>query len=81
MFLLYYCRFNGDSLTAAKIATKKLSQSLEFAIEILPILPYIGVVFSFMGLLSFCFLMSSKGTLTFMSLSNLILLYDIIYYY
>mgnify|MGYP001795593746 FL=1 len=47
------CRtgFDSDGLTATKI-TKKMSLSLEFVIEIMPIMRYIGVVFPFMGLLS-----------------------------
>ena len=49
--------------------------SLEFAIEITPIVPYIGVVFSSMESLSldryhFYFLMILKETLTFLSLSD-----------
>ena len=41
-----FCRtaLDSDVLTVVK----KLSLSLEFAIEITPIIPYIGVVFSFM---------------------------------
>ena len=35
---------------------KKLSLLLEFAVEITPIISYIGVVFPFMGLISFLFL-------------------------
>ena len=73
---LYYCRtgFNSDGLTAKTIVTRNESLSLEFAIEVTPIIPYIGVVFPFMGLLSlncyhFYFLMILKETLTFLSLS------------
>ena len=49
---------------------------LEFAIEIIPIIPYIGVVFPFMGSLSsdnFYFLMILKERLTFLPLSNPVL--------
>ena len=38
-----------------KNSDKNLSLSLEFARETVPIIPYIGVVFSFMGSLSFWF--------------------------
>ena len=34
---------------------------MEFAIEILPTIPYIGVVFPFMGSLSFLFLDDFEG--------------------
>ena len=34
---------------------------MEFAIEIMPIIPYVGVVFPFMGSLSFLFLDDFKG--------------------
>ena len=70
----YRCRtgFDSNSLTAAEIAAR-LSLSLEFAIEIIPIIPYIGVVFSFMGSLSFYFLMILKEKLTFSLLANLVI--------
>ena len=53
---------------------------IEFAVEIIPVIPYIGVAFPFMGLLTldhyhFYFLMIFKETLTFLSLSNLVLQY------
>ena len=49
--------------------------------EILPIIPFVGVVFSFMGSLSldhyhFYFLMVLKEMLTFLSLSNPVLQND-----
>ena len=55
-----------------------LTLSLEFTTEITLIIAYIGVVFSFMGLLSlgslsFYFLMSLKEALTFLSLLNPVL--------
>ena len=58
------------------------SLSLEFTMEIMPINPYIGVVFSFMGSLSldryhFYLLMTLKETLTYLSLRNLVLRYVI----
>ena len=67
-----------------KIAVKKLLIALEFAMEITPIIPYIGVVFSFMGSLSFnccnfSFLMILKEMLIFMPLSNPVLQYVISY--
>ena len=43
-------------MTGANSSEKLLSLSLEFAIEITIIIPYIGVIFSFMGSLSFLFL-------------------------
>ena len=53
---------------------------LEFALEIMPVICHIGVVFSFMGSLSldrcyFYFLMISKEMVTFLSLSNPVLGY------
>ena len=39
--------FDSDGLTATKNSDKQLSLSLEFAIEIAPIVTYTGVVFSF----------------------------------
>ena len=53
-----YCRagFDSDSLTAVKIVMKDQSLSLDRAIKITPVITYIGVVFSFVGSLSFqCF--------------------------
>ena len=46
---IWYCRtgFDSDGLTAVKIATKNELLSLEFAMEITAIIPYVGVVFSF----------------------------------
>ena len=66
---------DSGSLTAAKTATKHLFLSLEFTIEIMPIMTYTGVVFSFMGSLSinrhhFYLLMILKEKLTFRSLRN-----------
>ena len=51
---------------------------LELAIEIMIVIPYIGVVFSCMGSLSldrynFHFMMIVKETLTFLPISNLAL--------
>ena len=73
---MVYCRteFGSDGLTAARIATKD-ALSLEFVTEIIPNIPYIGVVFPFMGSLSldrnnFSFAMILTETLTFL------LLYD-----
>ena len=48
---------------------------IRFATEIIPIIPYIGIVFSFTGFIildryHFRFLMILKETLTFLSLSN-----------
>ena len=78
--LISYCRtgFDSDGLTAAKIATE--NDCCRIAIEIMPIVPYVGVVFSFMGLLSLdryhvYLLMILKKTLTFLSLSNPVLQY------
>ena len=67
---------NCDLATSAMNCTL----SLEFAMEIMPILPYIGVVFPFMGSLSLgChnsyFLMILKKPLTFLLLSNPVLQY------
>mgnify|MGYP001796575078 CR=1 FL=1 len=58
-----YCRrrFDSNSLTAVKIVTEKWLLSLEFAVEIMPIITYIGVVFPFMGSLSFLFLDDFEG--------------------
>ena len=48
------CRtgFDCESLTAAKNSDTNLLLLLEFTIEIMAIIPYMGVVFSFIGLLS-----------------------------
>ena len=75
-----YCKtgLNSGSLTAAKVATNESSPSLDYALEIIPIIPYIGVVFPFLRSLwllcyHFYFLMSLNETLTFLSLSNPVL--------
>ena len=79
--MCYRAGFDSNGVTAAKIiATEELLLSLEFAIDIMPIKPYTGVAFPFMGLLSldcyhFDFLMILKEMLTFLLLSNLILQY------
>ena len=72
--------FDSDSLTAAEIATDYPSLSLDYTIEIVLIITYVGVVFPFVGPLSldrcnFYFLMILKKTLTFLSLSNPVLRY------
>ena len=54
-----YCRTRLSN--SHKNSDEKLSLSLEFAIEITPSIPYIGVVFPFMGLLSFLFLDGFEG--------------------
>ena len=79
-----YCRtgFDSDSLTAAQIVMNESSLSLGFAIEIISIIPYMGIVFPFAGSLmldayQFYFLIL-KETLTFLSLSNLVLQYVIL---
>ena len=43
------------------------------SITVMPVIPYIGVVFPFKGSLSFLFLDHFEGMLTFLSLSNLAL--------
>ena len=62
--------FDSDGLTGAKSLL-----SLEFTIEIIPIIPYIGVVSPFIGSLSFFSLIILKETLTFLPLSNPVLHY------
>ena len=53
-----YCRIGFDSagLVATEIATRNDRHHWIFAIENIPITPYMGVVFPFMGSLSFLFL-------------------------
>ena len=75
-----YCRtgFDSDGLTGHENSGEKLSLSLKFAIEIISIIPFIGVVFPLMGSLSldryhFYFLIILKETLTSLPLSNQVL--------
>ena len=68
--LMLMCIVDSGSLAVAKIATEII------AIEITPFITYVGVVFSFMGLLSsdryhFDFMISME-TLTFLLISNLV---------
>ena len=79
-YTLLYCRtrFYSDSLTTHENSDEKWLLSLEFVLEMVPIIPYIGVVFPFIGSLSldhnhFYFLMILKKTLTFLLLSNPVL--------
>ena len=56
---------NSDGQTVVKIATNQSRLSLDYTIEIIPILSYIGVVFPFVGSIPLgCyhldFVMSSK---------------------
>ena len=72
----YFCRTKFERLSNGhKNSNKKLSLRSELANKITLVISYIGVVFSFMGLLSldcchFYFLMILKEMLKFLLLSN-----------